>query len=65
MAERTRKSFITGLLVGLLIGCILTATGLILFGDQLRSNVADATEELGEGVQRVGKDLEKTGEKMR
>ena len=65
MSERTRKSFITGLLVGLLVGGILTATGFTMFGDSLRTNVADATEDLGEGVQRVGKELEKTGEKMR
>ncbi len=53
------------LFIGLVTGIVLGAGGMWIYGQQLRDNVADATEELGDTVQNVGQKLEKTGDELR
>lgn len=53
------------LIVGLVIGIILGAGAMWIYGKQVRDNVADATKEIGAEVKDVGEKLEKTGKKIR
>ena len=53
------------LILGIVLGAAAAAVGFLLFGDQAKHSVANATEGIGEGVQQVGKKIERTGEKLK
>ncbi|MEZ4269865.1 MAG: hypothetical protein R3C68_00015 [Myxococcota bacterium] len=53
------------ILIGILIGAIAASAGFLLFGDQVRGDVANATQGIGRQVKGVGEKLEHTGKSLR
>ncbi len=54
------KSFIAGVVVG----AVLTSGVFWVFGDDIRGNVADTTEQIGRGVEKAGETIKHSGKKL-
>ena len=53
------------LVIGFVVGAAASAALFWYMGEDVKGSAAKATEALGEGVQRAGEQIEKTGKKMR
>lgn len=53
------------LLLGIVLGAVAALVLDAMFGQDVRKNVAGATEEIGEGVQKVGRKIEETSDKIK
>lgn len=53
------------LILGIVIGIILGAGGMFVFGDEVLGTAGGAAKEAGKTVRDAGKTLEKAGDKLK
>jgi len=56
---------IRSVIVGIAIGIAATLVVTSLFGPKIRGEVSQATQDLGDTVEHVGRDLKKSGKKLK
>jgi gas vesicle protein len=54
------RSFLSGLVIGALLG----AGAMFVFGDRIRGSVAGTTKEIGHSVEKAGETIEKESGKL-
>jgi gas vesicle protein len=52
------------LLIGLVLGAAIATGVLMVFGDDIRGNVADTTEDIGRGVEKAGETIKESAKKL-
>ncbi len=55
------RSFLSGLLLGALLG----AGAMFLFGDKIVGGMGDTTKEVGRSVEKAGETLKEQGDKLK
>ena len=56
---------IKSLIIGMVIGTVTASGAFLLFSPEIRDTAADATEDLGAQVEKVGQRIENAGRKLR
>jgi gas vesicle protein len=55
---------VKSLLIGLVLGAAIASGVFLIFGDDIRGNVANTTKDLGRGVEKAGETIKKSADKL-